>query len=582
MDIKTGLIPQIESEISDYFNSIVSIGEGVDFSQPKLIKRIGLFQSHTYPTGKFDSQGNYKYWFDIISSRINSEIKNLDFDTKNIKCKSDRKIDELPTIIVNLKIKDWLRDNGQAEEINSAVEEGSGWGNIVWKKIKGGYERVDLKNFYVINQTAKDLTESPTIERHQLSQSDLRAKAGSWEHIDEIIKDCKTDSYKPTIEGQAKDTTTPYYEIYERNGEVCLKDLKEYRGEKVREGDENRYILAKVIGAGTKGTLSGVEIKYILFADTIKEMPYKEFHRSRYKGRWWREGLYELLFDIQVRLNQIGNQIAQGLELAAKHILISSDKLIVQNILTDMNNGDIIRAQGLTQVNLRMEAFDQLANEWNRLIQSANDIANSQEVVVGDPLPSGTTLGAYRMLNVNANKLFMFIQEKLAIPFSEIFEEWLIPEMVDDLKADDIVNLTGDSEMLNRVREIVVDSWYLDNLLAIGPHTIEIANTLKEQKMDELKKRPQLLMKGLSELFEGFVANCYVDITGEKSTIEEDTQSLVAVLNLEADPIRRSAMLDQILKNKGFDIASFPKSQPPQPISQSTQPQPAMVGKVVQ
>lgn len=568
MEIKSQLATQIEKEIKDYLQGQVNISEGVDFSQKKLIDRIGLFQSRTYPTGKFDLQGNYKYWFDKISSCINAEVKNIDIDTKNIKARSDRKIDELPTIIVNLKMKDWLRDNGQSEEINSAVEEGSGWGNVVWKKVKNGYERVDLKNFYIINQTAKNLTETPTIERHQLSQTDLKGK-DKWKHIDEVIKECKNDSYKSTIEGLAKDTTTPYYEIYERNGEVCLADLKEYRNEDVKEGDEDKYLLAKVIGAGMKGNLSGVEIKYILYANTITKMPFKEFHRSAYKGRWWREGLYELLFDIQVRLNQIGNQIAQGLELAAKHILISSDKLIVQSILTDMNNGDIIRAKDLAQVNLRMEAFDQLANEWNRLIQMANDTANSQEVVMGTALSSGTPLGAYNRLNTNANKLFGFIQEKLAIPFSEIFKEWLIPEMVDELKADDIVNLTGDSEMLNRVKEIIIDDWYLRNLLAIGPHTNEMGMALKTQKIEEMNKRPQLLMSGMKDLFDGFKKNVYVSITGEADTIDEDTQSLVNIIGLEQDPIRRSVMLDMILKSKGFDVTVFPKPQLPQPIQQS-------------
>ena len=98
-------------------------------------------------------------------------------------------------------------------------------------------------------------------------------------------------------------------------------------------------------------------------------MPYEEYHRSRYKGRWWREGLYELLMDLQVRGNQIGNQLAQGLEFAGKLVLSSSDRLIIQNIITDMKNGDIVKTQDLKQVDLRMHAADQLFAEWNRIIE---------------------------------------------------------------------------------------------------------------------------------------------------------------------------------------------------------------------
>src|SRR3990172_10515726 len=388
MEIKTALAGQIEQEIKSYLTEVVTIGDNYNFSQYKLSKRISMFENKIYPTGKIDSQGNYKYWFDIITTRIEAEIKNIDFDTKNILAYSDAKIDELPCLITNLKNKEYMRETGQAEEINSAIEEGSGWGNVVWKKVKGGYERVDLRNFYVINQTVKTLNETPAIERHQLSQSDLRAKKDIWEYTDEVIKTCKTNSYKSEIGTQEKDTTVPYYDIFERNGEVCLYDLKEYNADKPEEKDKDKYVQARIIAAGTKGTLSGVEIKYIMFAGEITEMPYEEYHRSRYKGRWWREGLYELLFDLQVRGNQIGNQLAQGLEFASKLVLISADKLAFQNIITDMKNGDIIKAQDLNRVDLRMHAADQLFAEWNRIIELANEIANSREIVMGDSTPN--------------------------------------------------------------------------------------------------------------------------------------------------------------------------------------------------
>ena len=573
---QSGLRAQIENEIQQYLTGVVQVSEDNNYSQAKLVRRISLFENHIYPTGKFDSQGNYKFWFDIIPLRIDSEVKNVDFDTKNITAYSDRKIDELPNIIVNLKIKEYLRENGQAEELNSAIEEGSGWGNVVWKKVKKGYERVDLKNFYVINQTAKCLDESPCIERHELSQSDLRAKSGAWEYVEEVIKECKLNSYQETAETRGMDTTVPYYLIYERNGEVSVKDLKEAKGKTVREGDENKYVLAKVIVAASKGTgpTGGtVNVKYVLFADEISKMPYKEYHRSRYKGRWFREGLTELLFDLQVRANQIGNQLAQGLEWASKTIFTSNSKLIIQNVLTDLKNGDIIRAENLQHLQVRMEGLDQLANDWNRVIQMANDIANSREIVQGEALPSGTPFRLGALYNQNANKLFDFIREKLAIPLSEIFEEWIIPQLVKELKVKEVMRLVGDSDLMERLRRLVVDSWYLENLLAIGPHDAMTADMLKTAKLEELKQRPQLLMKGLAGVFEGYKPNVSIVITGENSTMNEDLQTLSSFAQLEADPIRRSAIVELMARKKGLDFGALPKSQPvqqPQPVSPIT------------
>ena len=68
--------------------------------------------------------------------------------------------------LTNLKLKEYLRETGQDEEFNDAIEEGSGWGNLVWKKVGKKYERCDLKNLYVINQTAQCLDESPVIEQN--------------------------------------------------------------------------------------------------------------------------------------------------------------------------------------------------------------------------------------------------------------------------------------------------------------------------------------------------------------------------------------------------------------------------------
>jgi len=575
---KTSLNSQMEREIQQFLSESAKVSDNYSFSQYKIVNRITLFETHTYPTGKIDSLGNYKYWYDIISPRVDSEVKNIDFDTKDITVYSPRPIDELPCIITKLKLKEYLRETGQAEEINSAIEEGSGWGNVVWKKIKGGYERVDLSNFYVINQTAETLDQTPVIERHQMTSSDLRAKAEVWDNVEETLKECNTKTYKTDIGTQENETTVPYYEVYERNGEVSIKDLKEHRGEEPSKGDEDKYVLAKVIGSGTKGTHSGVDIKYILYAEEMTGKMsdiYKEYHRSRYKKRWWREGIYELLFDLQVRANQIGNQIAQGLELASKTILKTDDTLIIQNVLTDLQNGDVIKAKDISQIVLRMDAFDQLSADWNRIIELANDLTNSREIVQGVTPASGTPLGTSQLLNQNAGKLFDFIREKLAIPFSEIFEKFVIPNLIKELKGQEILRLTGDSDMLGRLHQVVVDDWYIKNLVALPPHTKEIAENLKMEKLEELKKRPELLMKATKDMFAKFKPHISVIITGEQVNLNADLQNLMGFIGLEQDPVRRSAMIELAMKKKNIDVGALPKSEPQQMQAQAPQPVPS-------
>ena len=557
----------IKNEIDQYINGFVQISEGYQFSQYKLIKRIVLYQNNIYPTGKIDSQGKYKYFFDIISPRIDSEVKNIDFDTKDISFYSDSTEDSRPIFISNLMLQDWLKENNQSIKLNNAIEQSSGWGNIVWKKIKGGYEMADLKNYYVINQTAETLEDSPVIERHILTQSDLRAKKDIWKNVDDAIKNCGSKNISVVKNGISKEQSVKYYEVYERNGEISEKELKEAQGKE--GGSEDKYVLAKIIVAGLSGSDKEGSV---LFAEEISEMPYKEYHRGRYNGRWWRAGLYETLFDIQTRANEIGNQIARGLEWSAKTVFRSSDKLIAQNIMTDMKNGDIIKSIDLQQVSTRMEGFDQLIADWNRLMEMADRLCNSYEVVTGESLPAGTPFRLGAMMNQNANKLFDFIREKLSIAIRSIYEDWVLPDIMRDLKKKNIIRITGSSEIIQTYNQMLVDGWYLKNLIYLPPHTPEDALMIKAQKLQELQGRKDQFLKIEKNFWDEFKPRIKVVISGENVNMLAELETLSTFIALEQDPVRRSALIELAMSKKNIDIKGLPKS-PPMPIQQPQQKQ---------
>ena len=509
------MIDKITKELSAYRDETVELFEGNNFSAYKLIRRIGLYKNQIYPKGKFDSQGNYKYWFDIISPRVSAEVKNIDFDTKNITLYSDSEQDSIKIILANAAMTEWMKETGQAEKINSAVEQGSEWGNVVWKKVKNDYKVLELNNLMVLNQTAKSLEDSDVIEYETMLSTDLRRKVGVWSNVEELIKSAK-DNKK----------SAPEFFIYERNGEVSEKEyyqakMLETKGEP-KEGREDAYLLAKIIVGGVEKD----KPMTVLFCDEISDKPYKEYHRSSYSGRWLRVGLYEALMDIQTRANEIGNQIARGLEWSSKTIFRSSDKVIAQNILTDLQNGDIVKSVDLTQVNTRMEGLDQLIADWNRLMELADKIANSYEVVTGENSPAGTPFRLAAQQNLNANKLFDFIREKLGLALQDLVNDWILPDLLKNLKSRDIIRLTGDSGKLNTYYKAVVDAWYVKNLLALPPHNEEIAKELKEKKLQELLQNDEVKVQLEDDTWDDFKPRVRVVITGENTILIEEMETL--------------------------------------------------------
>lgn len=560
------IFKQMENEIQDYLTGWVEISEGYRFSQYRLIKRIMLYANQVLPRGKVDAQGNYKYWIDVIQPRIDSEVKNLDFDKRDVSVYSDSKADAGPLILVNMALKDWMRTHDQSTQFNESVEEGSGWGNVLWKKVKGGYDRLNLKDVYIINQQAKTVEDTPIIERHILTQADLRDKRGVWKNIDEVIKECGNMYFSvPAESGVREKKETPYYEVYERNGEISEEALFEAQG--FEGGDPDKYVLAKIVAIGLKyGDSTGH--KYILYAE---ELPgtmcdiYKEYHRGRYTGRWFRVGIYELLFDIQTRANEISNQIARGLDWASKVIFRTQDNLIAQNIMTDMKNGDVIRSTDLQQVDVRMRSLDQLIADWNRLMTAADKLCNSYEVVTGENLPTNTPFKLGNLLDQNANKLFDYLREKLALSFEAVFQDWILPEIMKDLKLKEVIRLTGEPEMVDRYYDMVLNAWYVKNLLAMPPHGPDVTKALLEAKKEELLRDPNKLVELEKGWLDGVKARGEIIISGENISLTSDLQTLSTFIQLEGDPVRRTALIEQAMRKKGIDIASLPKTPPPEP-----------------
>lgn len=557
------LFSRIETEIDNYTTNRVELSEGVFFSQYKTINRIYKFKNRDLSGSKLNEDLSYNYYFDIISPRADSEVKNLRFDSKNILAFSTNPRKDFAAVFIsNASLKNWMAENGEDEKLKDAVEEFVANGNIGFKKVDGGYETVDALNTFITNQKAKTINETDLIERHEKTASDIVSMtAWDQEVAKEVIKNCGNKFFSATTNTTQTSTTGKKYELFEFTGEVSEKEFNLLK-EGAEEGDEHKYFLAKVVIAGLKK--GGAGEKYVLFAEKLvgkMDDYYIYAHRGRYEGRFWRIGMYELLFDHQIRANEIGNDLARGLEWASKVIFKSKDGKILQNIRADLDNGDVVITEDLSQVDVRMRNLDQLIADWNRVMQDADRLANSMEVVRGENPPSGTPFRSLVVLDQNAGKLFVLIRQKLSLPFKRVFREWVLPELIKDLKGEDVFLLTGETDLLDQLREIMVESWYIKNLVQIGPHTREQAEAIKAEKLDELR-RIDPTIKNVQKIWQGVKQRLYITITGENSDIQDQLQDMVNLLSLEQEPERINWLLDTIYRARNIPIPPRRAEQP--------------------
>jgi len=197
-------------------------------------------------------------------------------------------------------------------------------------------------------------------------------------------------------------------------------------------------------------------------------------------------------------------------------------------------------------------------------------------------MPSGTPFRLGALLDQNAGKMFVLLRQKITLPYRRVFKNWVLKELLKDLKGEDIFNLTGDADMVDQLREIIVDSWYVENLVAIGPHTREQGIAIKEVKLEELKKKEPTI-KNSEKIWKGVFERLFVTITGENSDMADNIQDIVTLLSMEKDPDRISFLLDSIYKIRGIPVpprvepqgqeqGDEPVTQPPEPERTAAQP----------
>ena len=549
------IVQRIEKEIDDYLNGSVEVSEGVRFSQHRLVRRIRLFENQTYPTGKVTKSGEYKYWFDIIGKRVNDEKKNLRVDSKDVLVWSPKPRKDFAIVAIgNAALRELIEEEGLAEQINEDIERFSGHGNILWKRTEKGYEATDPMNTYIINQTARTIHETPIIERHTLTKAQLAAKRGIWTNVDEVVSECRGRHFSATKRSAPNDTTLDYYEVFERNGEITEEELFEAQGKE--GGDPDRTILAKVVVAGLSDKEE--DERFVLFAEEIDSMDdvYREAHRGPYRGRWWREGLYELLFDIQVRANEVGNTISRGLRWSGMTIFAASDVNTFKSVLTDMRNGEIIRSADIRQIQVRMQGFDQLAAEWNRLMRQADEIANSYEIVSGESLPSGTPFRLGVLLNRNSSKLFVLLRQKFTIPMRKMYQDWLLRSLIENITRRDVIRLSGDDELLRRIRRMQAEQWFARNAARFGVAggNPDFRDEVITRKAEELLEQEPVIGNAEREAWRDAMSRLRITIAGENYELASSLESIANLIQFEPDPNRRAWLLDRVYALKGIPV----------------------------
>lgn len=593
----------IRDERDDFLNNEIEVVPGYNFSQYETVKKIHLYYNSQYVNGNYDVINGVqrkKVFHNISNWRCEVATKMIDLDVKDFTLISNNPEQDLNVYLLEKELKVWLKKNDMGQILNQISENLPKYGSCVLKKNKDDIYLVDLRYLYN-DQSAECLEDGRyVLLKNFLSHQELRkmSKKG-WENVQDAI-DNFSGKYNlgydqlgngVSMDGslQQQNNDVPLVEVFERYGQVPLSWFTD------KESDENEYVLAKYICAGVdevtkndEGVITE-EDGLILYKEQIDEMPFKEVHYNRTNGRWLGIGIVETLFENQRRINEIKNQEAMALELASVQLFQTRDTTIASNILTDVNNGEILRVKSeitpIATESRNVTGFKVVSDE---IEQHSDSLTFSRDVVSGENPPASATLGAIQIQTQQTTAVFEYKKENIGLFLSEFIEDLVFPQIEKELNKEHVLRLTGSFEEMQKLRNNFVinctNREFFDKIISDDEFdpTQENYDLIKETYIQKANAfGDKIWTKVMKNFFKDL--DYYVDltITGENKNPFAQIQNGQALLmtmqkdpTIMQDPVKKK-LLFKIMSNMGWHMSELEDLN-------STQPSPMQMQQMQQ
>ena len=505
------------------FYSDVTMPGGYAFNHPGTIKRTDNYYNGKFESGEFDSKGFKKFFYNITKPACDIATKFVDLDTKDILLISEKADQELKVWAMQKDLRHWMKKNNFGKLLNDIAYDFPKYGSVVVKKSKdGGVKQTALHNLRM-DPTVSELKDSSFVYE-VLNMTIREIESMGWDA--EAVKELRATGEKSFV----------VYECYNYNSEegkqwerTFWADLFCYR----KDGGMVR---------GKEANINNEQESYVpgkkLYTDYTDDLPYRELHWEKVPGRWLGYGFPEYLVDNQVRRNELANVKAKGLLWTSLKLYQTNDSGLAKNVLTEMENGDIIftnsEVKPVINEERNLSVFQQEEATWDK---NSDQKTFSQDISRGANLPSRTPLGVANLSAGMVASYFDVKKENFGIFLRFLVLNDIIPSFkLQSAKEHTLVFLGSDQEidkldrMLSQYHTEKAAMEYAEKT-GFFPEPEEMASELDRVSRELKTGRGRYL-----QIPAGYYDNAeyYLDVvtTGEQVDLGGQTQILQTVLQL--------------------------------------------------
>jgi len=480
----TSIYSTIRSEVQDYTNNFIEIVSGYLFNSYETIKRC-----HSYYNSQFQDKtkisGLDKIFYNISKLRAKVASKLLKFNQDDLVLTATNPHSVMAAFLLQEELKQWNRTHKVQRMFDAVASKAPIYGTVVIKRIKDKWDKgiVDLRR-YAQDPTVASVEDSRFVTiKHYLTDTELRnmAKGNGWDKlaVEEVIrkdrnKNGEAPKSYPMRESNVSNVirSSVYHEVWERYGEVPASWLKgEPMGGEDDEMVRSIFIVANPFDLTKNQQNADIDGGTVLYKNEWnKPWPFKDYHYDTTDGRWLGIGVIEDLFPAQERVNEMANQKRIAMALSALSLYQSDGVTPIQNMITDLQNGDILRrnqgSEGITPIANEMRNLVAFEQEESRYSQLASEVSFVNSVLLGEGMSGGGRMTATTSAIMNSNSSSEFDAKKkdLLVVLKEYYKEMILPEALKDLNSAHILRFSGSLDDLN----------YFDN---------EYAKILADQKI---------------------------------------------------------------------------------------------------
>lgn len=487
---------QIRYESDQFLYNFISPVPGYAFNQYQTLKRIFLYLSNRYENGSY-YLGREKIFFNIVMPPVEVATKMLSVDPKNIKLIPTNPESYFPTYLLEKELRQWLKTSEMGMVLGQIAEEAPRYGSVLLEKTKKGAKVCDLRRT-MIDPSVDSIKDSRFVTTiHYMSDTALRESG--WDNVDIAIERFGNTQAAQAFEDNSGNLnvmrSSPQIKVYKRYGEVPRWWIDGSKGKKGDEMVRSLFITAgpDFLQRNSQGQVTG-EMGVTLFKSVWRgDYPFKDFHYTKIKGRWLGMGVVETLFDVQTRFNEIKNQKRLSMELSTLHLFQTKDKSLVRNVLTDLENGDIIFSpNGIDPVENEERNLPAFSQEEESYGNQVDKLTFAYEAIRGDNSPGDTTLGETQIAVAQATGVYGFKKKNLRYFLKGFFNDLVMPQLIKDLTPEHIMRFTGTSQELDKLDAAAAELHANKVIINAAMNGERIDNNLqdaaRQKAIDEYKK----------------------------------------------------------------------------------------------